>query len=173
MYQLNNHEAQTELVKGTAVIVDVREPAEFKEHHIPGALNYPLTKYNSSHYSAFLNTRICLICESGKRAKQVAKKLIQDGYRNVCILELQMKDIPKLNIEGGWTIDRQFRLVLGTLLTTYLILLFLGIEFAVIIPLILSLGLIITSIIDRCYMRMGIALLPWNKGKNQSIKEDL
>jgi hypothetical protein len=31
------------------------------------------------------------------------------------------------------------------------------------IPVILCTGLIITAIIDKCYLRVGIAMLPWNR----------
>jgi rhodanese-related sulfurtransferase len=39
MKTINNHSAQTAVLSGRAVIVDVREPAEFHENHIPDAFN--------------------------------------------------------------------------------------------------------------------------------------
>ena len=165
METINNHKAQTDLSKGTSVIIDVREPSEYLERHIPGALNFPSTKYNKAQYSEIDNQDICLVCESGSRAKSIEKKLRKDGFSNVFILEQQMGSIPRIYTTKGWTVDRQFRMTIGTLLGVYLILYFLDIPYAFIIPLILSSGLIITSIIDKCYMRMGIAMLPWNRGK--------
>jgi len=44
---------------------------------------------------------------------------------------------------------------------------FLGNNGFILIPIILSGGLTITAIIDRCYMRMAIAKLPWNRGKKE------
>ena len=62
----------------------------------------------------------------------------------------------------GWTIDRQFRLALGLSLAVFLLGYFLVSEIFIVIPVILCIGLTYTSIIDRCYMRLGIAMLPWN-----------
>jgi hypothetical protein len=56
-------------------------------------------------------------------------------------------------------------MTLGVLLAIFLGGDFLSIQWLIAIPIILATGLIFTSLIDRCYMRMGIALLPWNRGK--------
>lgn len=166
METISNHKAQTELSNGISVIIDVREPSEYNDQHIPGALNFPSTKYRKDDYTEFENKNICLVCQSGGRAKQIEKKLRQDGFSNLYILQQQMESIPRIYTTKGWTVDRQFRMTLGVALAVFLLLNYFGIQLAVIIPVILSLGLIITSIIDRCYMRMGIAMLPWNRGKS-------
>ena len=165
METINNHTAQAELSEGTSVIIDVREPAEYKDRHIPGALNQPSSKYSKDQYSQFDGKKIYLVCQSGKRAKQIGKKLQADGLSEVFVLEQHMESIPRAYTNKGWTVDRQFRMTLGALLATFLVLFLFEVPYAFIIPLILCSGLIITSIIDRCYMRIGIAMLPWNKGK--------
>ena len=165
MKSISNHLAQTELSQGTSVIIDVREPSEYSDVHIPGAVNLPSTKYHKDTYTHYSNKRIYLVCQSGGRAKQIGKKLNLDGFEQVFILEDHMESVPRIYTTKGWTVDRQFRMTLGALLAIFLTLTFLEIPYAFIIPLILCSGLIITSIIDRCYMRMGIAMLPWNKGK--------
>ncbi len=166
MDTISNHEAQTKLAKGTSVIIDVREPKEYEDRHIPGALNFPSTKYDKELFAEFDAKQICLVCESGGRAKQIGKKLVNDGFTDIAILEQHMQAIPRIYTTKGWTVDRQFRMTLGVLLAIFLTLYFLNIPYAFIIPLILCVGLIFTSIIDRCYMRMGIAALPWNRGKS-------
>lgn len=165
MNRIDNHSAQTALLNGRDVIIDVREYAEFSENHIPGAINLPAASFDKNHYSQFRDLQICLICESGKRAEKIRLKLHDDGYENVVLLEKQMQNIPKIQKQSGWTIDRQFRMTLGALLALFLTLYFLNVKSSIFIPIILCTGLIFTSIIDRCYMRMGIARLPWNKGK--------
>jgi len=165
METISNHVAQTEQSQGTTVIIDVREPSEYRDRHIPGALNCPSTSYSKEEFTPFEGKRICLICQSGSRAKKIAKKLEADGLTQVFILEQHMESIPRIYTTKGWTVDRQFRMTLGVLLAIFLILYFLEIPYAFIIPLILCIGLVFTSIIDRCYMRMGIAMLPWNRGK--------
>jgi len=161
---IDNHDAQAELSTGALIIVDVREPAEYRENHIPGALNFPSTNYNIDHYSGFKGVKIALVCQSGNRAKNVGEKLKKEGYEMLFLLETQMQGISNNIKTKGWTIDRQFRFALGVLLLLYLTLNSI-LNYAILIPIILCSGLIITALIDRCYMQMGIAMLPWNKGK--------
>lgn len=165
MDRINNHVAQSQLINRTAVIIDVREPGEFIEYHIPGALNIPSSNYQKSFFTPFENQNIYLVCQSGNRATGVGSQLIADGFSKVKILEDHMESIQQPVQIKGWSIDRQFRITLGLLLAIFLILYSFGIYNALVIPIILCVGLIFTSIIDRCYMRMGIARLPWNKNR--------
>lgn len=165
MHPISNHQAQIEVINGESIIIDVREPGEFKENHIPGALNIPSTKYDQSLFLAFQDMKICLVCQSGNRARQIQSKLATDGLNNVVLLETHMQDVQQNEITKGWSVDRQFRMTLGVLLAIFLTLYFLEIYNGIIIPIILSTGLIVTALIDQCYMRMAIAQLPWNKGK--------
>ncbi|MCP9768463.1 hypothetical protein EGI22_11110 [Lacihabitans sp. LS3-19] len=163
---ISNESAYSAFLKGDAVIIDVREQAEFKDSHLPGAINFPFTKYQKAYFEPFNDKQICLICQSGRRAKAILEKLKEDGFSNLAIMEKQMENVSEHKQSHGWTIDRQFRMTLGTLMLIFLLGYFNASEYFIIIPIILCTGLIFTSIIDRCYMRMGIALLPWNRGKN-------
>ncbi|WP_304238416.1 rhodanese-like domain-containing protein [Jiulongibacter sediminis] len=168
---IDNKEALQATENGDAVIIDVRERAEFREGHLPQAINLPLSNFSEEAYSLFTDQKVCLICKSQNRAKQVYQKLEKAGIDNTFVMTLgydyfqsSRESAVKQEVKG-WTIDRQFRMTLGVLMFIFL----LGYKFVgnnfLIIPVILATGLVITSIIDRCYMRMGIALLPWNKGK--------
>ena len=152
------------------ILIDVREPKEFRDDNIPGSINIPSTKFNASNFEQYHGNMICLICQTGSRASVIKNKLDENGFKNVYLLERQMADIQS-SIQpislNGWTVDRQFRMFLGLLLAIFLIGFYFGVLQLVIIPVILSVGLIFTSIIDRCYLRMGIAKLPWNKKKGK------
>ena len=70
------------------VIVDVRTPEEYKEGHIPNAINIPLDtidNYNSQNVENLKdkNQLIMLYCRSGRRSSEAAKKLLAKGYMNV------------------------------------------------------------------------------------------
>ena len=153
-----------------AIVIDVREPAEYVEAHLDGAINLPSTKFNVNDYQTFGDRAICLICQTGNRAAHIAADLKQHGIKNVYLLEQQMAFLQEkeLGVQiGGWTIDRQFRMTLGLLLAIFLVGYFWGVTWFIIIPIILCAGLITTSIIDRCYLRTGIAMLPWNRQRSQ------
>lgn len=62
-----------------SLLLDVREPHEFRNGHIPGAVNVPIRKL--SNYSIPKNKeKIYVICQSGMRSRQGAKILAQKGY---------------------------------------------------------------------------------------------
>jgi rhodanese-related sulfurtransferase len=159
--------------KVNPVIVDVREPAEFHDSHMKGAVNIPSTRFDLADYEAFRSQPIQLICATGIRAQRVKEKLEAAGFRHVHIHDVQMQawiEQQSIGIEGSWTVDRQFRLTLGILLLISLSgQFFLSPMFAA-IAVIICLGLTITAIIDRCYLKIAIARLPWNVKKVESGK---
>ncbi len=152
------------------VIIDVREPIEFIEANHPGSVNLPLSGFNIKDYGIYKTRPVILMCQTQNRSIKAGERLQIEGYTNIYILRNGMVGL--LN-EGetvqssirGWTIDRQFRMALGILLLVFLLGSYFISPYFIVIPVILCCGLIFTSVIDKCYMRMAIAQLPWNKGK--------
>ncbi|PDW00837.1 sulfate transporter [Candidatus Viridilinea mediisalina] len=69
------------------LIVDVREPREFRQSHIPGAVPVPLDQVLTSPQRLPQSGRIVLVCRSGRRSARAAEALIAQGYRDLRILE--------------------------------------------------------------------------------------
>lgn len=150
------------------VLIDVREIGEFNDAHLNNAINIPSSEYTITQYQPYRDYMIQLICHSGGRAQKVMDDLVQNGFQNVHVMDWHMEDMMHQNIitkSSGWSIDRQFRMTLGILLLIFLLGFYFLSSYFIIIPIILCCGLIFTSLIDRCYMRMAIAQLPWNKNK--------
>ncbi len=81
------------MLSKTELILDVREPDEFAEGHIPGARNIPHEKVAS--YAAELKQfeRVYIHCRSGKRAQLAWRALEKQGLTNlVCISDGGMLD---------------------------------------------------------------------------------
>ena len=176
MTVIANHVALALAVADQAVVVDVREPAEFRDGHLPGAVNLPSTQFNIDAYRAFDTRTICLVCQTGNRPGRIATQLRDQGVDNVFLLEQQMESLSDdqffaVPSGGGWSIDRQFRMTLGVLLLLFLLGHFLGFAWTIVIPVILGAGLTITALIDRCYLRIGIAMLPWNRSRRDEVLE--
>lgn len=68
-----------------ALLVDVRSTAEFKAHHLPGAMNVPLDILHSSAQSYLPDKRKVLLlhCHSGTRSAVACRVLKQMGYSSV------------------------------------------------------------------------------------------
>lgn len=67
------------------IIVDVRTPDEYKEGHIPNAINIPNETINETVYNKLKdkNQLILIYCRSGSRSRQAAYKMQKLGYTNL------------------------------------------------------------------------------------------
>ena len=67
------------------VILDVRTAEEFRDKHIPGAINIPNESIGTAEIPELPDKaqRIYVYCRSGNRSKQASEKLAQLGYTNV------------------------------------------------------------------------------------------
>ena len=77
-------------------ILDVRNPDEYNESHIKGAVNIPVDAIDES-VRLDKDKRVLVYCKSGKRSMQAFNKLTELGY-NVYDMGA-MKDIDYLDIE--------------------------------------------------------------------------
>jgi len=155
---------------GEGIIIDVRESPEFKDGHIPYAVNLPSTQFMVEDYRAWHHLKIFLVCQSGSRARSIAQKLREGGMEEVYVLDRHMEQFVIEASSEVWSVDRQFRLVLGVFIALYLIGYHWMSALFSIIPVILGLGLIITAIIDKCYLRIAIAMLPWNREASEQLQ---
>src|SRR5262245_24087293 len=87
-----------------AVLVDVREPGEWKEGHIEGAISLPLSSLKKGFDSNALEHQlpkdriVYTHCVMGVRALKAAKKLEKLGY-NVRPLQAGYEDLVKAGFE--------------------------------------------------------------------------
>jgi rhodanese-related sulfurtransferase len=65
------------------VVVDVRDASEFKEGHIPGAINIPSETFASGSGVLPKEKKIIVYCNTGSRSFLAYKKLIQLAYPNI------------------------------------------------------------------------------------------
>jgi glyoxylase-like metal-dependent hydrolase (beta-lactamase superfamily II)/rhodanese-related sulfurtransferase len=66
-----------------SVFLDVREPSEFQEGHMPGVRNLPLSELGLHWAELALQGRIYLSCRSGVRSRAAAKTLSYLGLKDV------------------------------------------------------------------------------------------
>jgi SulP family sulfate permease len=69
------------------IVLDVREPREFRRSHIPEAQSLPLSTL-LTHGLALANDRpVVLVCQSGRRSRRAAAVLRDLGYGDVSLVE--------------------------------------------------------------------------------------
>jgi len=64
-------------------LVDVREVQEFKQGHIAGAVNIPLSQIEQRLNEIPKDKPVYLYCRSGMRSKQAAKLLSRHDYNEI------------------------------------------------------------------------------------------
>lgn len=67
------------------IILDVRTPEEYKEGHIPDAINVPNETIGTNEIPQLPDKEqlILVYCRSGNRSKQASEKLSALGYHNI------------------------------------------------------------------------------------------
>ena len=67
------------------IILDVRTTEEYKEGHIPNAINVANETIGEDEIAELpdKNQLIMVYCRSGRRSKQAASKLVKLGYSNI------------------------------------------------------------------------------------------
>ncbi len=74
-------EVQAKLTDGTAYVVDVREPHEYAEAHIAGAVLMPLSQFDPSKISPPEGKNLIFHCRSAQRCGVASEQLIAAGYK--------------------------------------------------------------------------------------------
>ncbi|WP_337031481.1 rhodanese-like domain-containing protein [Paenibacillus illinoisensis] len=69
------------------IVVDVREPGEYKRGYIKGAVNIPLSQLQRRLAEIPEDKTVLLYCQSGMRSKNAAKVLRRSGYSNIAHLQ--------------------------------------------------------------------------------------
>jgi len=67
------------------LVIDVRDANEYKEGHVKHAINIPLAdiEKHAEHLSAWKDKEVVTICNTGKKSKEAADKLVKAGLKKV------------------------------------------------------------------------------------------
>lgn len=153
------------------VILDVRSAVEFSSLHVRGSYNVPL-QLLAEHTEAVAERagrRVVLVCHSGARAEQARQRLREVGMDSAVVLD---GGAPAYAAAGGdvvrgqqcWAMDRQVRMVAGTLVTTGLVAgRFASPRFRAVAG-VIGAGLTFSALTNTCAMGAALARMPWNRG---------
>lgn len=73
----------TTLVENGSLVVDVREPNEYEDGHIPGAILVPLSTVLENTQEFESDETVYVVCRSGGRSMQACEMLQEVGITNV------------------------------------------------------------------------------------------
>lgn len=154
------------------ILVDVRTPVEFRAKHAEGAVNIPLDTIDADTLDAVRgghrDAPVYLICRTGNRAGMACDKLAQAGVANLFVVEggteaWDKAGLPIVLGKKAISLERQVRIVAGTIVTVGSLLAALVHPWFWIVPAFIGSGLAFAGITDTCAMGMLLARMPWNK----------
>lgn len=84
-HKISAAEAKEMMDQSEVTIVDVRTLEEYKEGHVPGAINIPNEEILDTEPELLKDKDATLLvyCRSGRRSKDASDKLVKMGYKNV------------------------------------------------------------------------------------------
>ena len=173
VHQTTPEQVKKWLDKNEAIVIDVREPSEFKGGHIPSALNKPLSAVCLKEVCLpeHQNKKLVLQCQGGKRSMLAAEKLLKEtpGF-DIYNLEGGINAWVEAGFETSYQAGRkrlplnqqvQFTagalVTLGVLLGWFITPAFLGLSLFV------GCGLMFAGLSGWCGMMKLLAKMPWNK----------
>lgn len=150
-------------------LLDVRSALEFSQVHIKNSINVPIdilsAKINdlSQAGQAYI-----VLCRTGNRSPMAADILIQSGVHGVKVMQggmtrWQKERLPVIKGEGGVSLERQVRLIAGSLVLFGIIMSWLAHWAFIFISIFVSCGLIYSGLSDNCLMGILLMKLPYNK----------
>lgn len=155
------------------VLIDVRSPHEFATENMPGARNIPLGELEKRWEALVEQPNLVLVCASGLRAEKARAILAQRGIA-AQVLEGGVKawvqhSLPlQKGTPGGISIERQVRIVAGSLAALGGFLAILVHPWFAVLSAFVGCGLVFAGVTDTCGMAILLAKLPYNNRRSQS-----
>ena len=78
---------------GSYILLDVRQPQEYNEGHIPGAMLIPLGKLEARQNEIDRNKKVITYCRSGHRSLAAAITLCEHGFEQIYHIEGGILDL--------------------------------------------------------------------------------
>ncbi|MFH1441277.1 MAG: MBL fold metallo-hydrolase [Candidatus Omnitrophota bacterium] len=150
-------------------LLDVRSALEYSDRHIKDSVNIPIDmlNYKTDDLSKSGQSYIVL-CRTGNRSPMAADMLLQSGIHSVKVMEggftrWQKEKLPIIKGQGGVSLERQVRIIAGTLMLLGIILAWLINWVFIFISVWVACGLILSGLTDNCLMGMLLMKLSYNK----------
>lgn len=152
-----------------ARLLDVRSVLEYADSHIKDSINIPIDGLMSKiEELRRKNKKYIVFCRTGNRSPMAADMLIQSGIHGVKVMEggmtrWQKERLAVIKGVSGISLERQVRIIAGSLILTGILLSFFLHQAFIAISIFVSCGLIYAGITDNCMMGMLLMKLPYNK----------
>lgn len=152
-----------------ALIVDVRERAEWDAMRVEHAVLAPLSAFPGAVDGLDKKARVLTLCTVGVRADDAARRLAAAGFRDVAVIAggldaWKAQGLPVIvGASGGWSLERQMRLTAGLMLLAGAAAGFLVHPAFFGVCAFIGAGLAYSGLTNRCGMVFVLMKMPWNR----------
>lgn len=164
---ISPQEAARRLAVGEALLVDVREPAEFAASHIPLAVSLPLSGLPAMLAELPPDRALIFQCQSGMRSAQAcALAATRAGSVSLegGIAAWRSAGLPVIGNAGPrLSIFRQVQMIVGAMVALLVLAGFAGLTAAFAIAGIMGAMLAFAGATGWCGLAMLLARMPWNR----------
>ena len=156
------------------MLIDVREPVEYRGEHIKYSVSIPLGTLNASNLPSNKNKYV-FICQSGVRGESACKKISKQKLSSQQGIELLnlvdggvsgWKELELPIVKGTskvLSIARQTQLLIGLLISTVGILALFNDPIFVWLTVLFGIGLVNAGLTGWCGLGELMARMPWNR----------
>lgn len=168
-------QAKTWLSNGEAVLIDVREPDEYKAEHIAYAMSMPLNVVSSvpAHLDLPKDCKIIFQCANGGRSEDACALVdARDQEQMLYVLEGGLKAwknaaLPVVSTASGgsMSIFRQVQIIVGVLVLSGVLVGFAGMRWGFALSGIFGAALAFAGVTGQCGLARVLSRLPCNRVK--------
>jgi rhodanese-related sulfurtransferase len=168
---ISAQDAKRRLEEGSAILVDIREPAEHARENIAGSRLVPLSGLDAHDFSADCAKVPAVIfhCQSGNRTKANLSRLTGCGAREVYLLEGGLTGWKaaglgtRLDRSKPIELQRQVMIVAGSIVLIGAALALMASPWFIGLSAFVGAGLTFAGITGWCGMAKLLARMPWNR----------
>tara|TARA_R110001592_G_scaffold29350_5_gene106529 strand:+ start:1301 stop:1831 length:531 start_codon:yes stop_codon:yes gene_type:complete len=160
---------------GEAVLIDVREPDEFKESHIAYAISVPLSVLEVGFQMLEIPAKKTILfqCLKGSRGQMACERIQGLGSCQNKIINIEggieawkaqgLPIIESSTSSANISIFRQVQIIIGFLIALCVVIGFTGVQIAFVLAGILGAALCFAGLTGWCGLAMILSKMPWNK----------
>jgi len=150
-------------------LLDVRTTMEYGQVHIEDSINIPMDMLSSKIGELGRSGQSYItLCLGGVRSAMAAEMLLQSGIDAAKVMEggiagWQKEKLPVIRGQGGISLERQVRIIAGSLVLAGIIMAWLIHWVFIFVSVFVGSGLVFAGVTDNCLMGMLLMKLPYNK----------
>lgn len=167
--KIEPHDLHRRMQAGDAILIDIREPAEYAREHIRGARLVPIASIDAQDFETDSGKAAVFTCRSGNRTALNGARLLARGFRETYVLAGGIDGWKKsglpVHVDASVPLDlqRQVQIAAGGMALLGAILAWLVSPWFMALSGFVGAGLLTAGLTGFCGMARLLAVLPWNR----------